>query len=200
MTEIACVFAIFHEVAHVIAGHAGYLRERQKISLLELYPLSTKLSFTRLLRVWEYEADKIASVMLLSFLVGEENQAYLTEVFQMPKESAEHRISRLTSIGVAAAYVLFLLLGQRSAAFKLTGSHPHPLVRMTMVHNAMRLAARDDLGVKAKVLDHYTDQVTTEVYKTWEQLGVPVPVLSRRSLLPAQFVVRRQIENFSQSI
>ncbi|MCA9302642.1 MAG: hypothetical protein KC996_00820 [Phycisphaerales bacterium] len=65
---------------------------------------------------------------------------------------------------------------------------------MTYVHNAIRLTARDDLGVPEDLLDRYVDEATTRIYQAWASLGAPVPALTRWSLFPAQFTVRRQIE------
>ncbi|MCA9302643.1 MAG: hypothetical protein KC996_00825 [Phycisphaerales bacterium] len=128
LTELASAFAMFHEVSHVIAGHAGYLRSSQNLALFELTRRPIRRSHSRLLRVWEYEADKIAAVMLLSFLVAPENQDHFADVFSISAKDSEHLVAQLTAAGISAAYILFLLLGQRSAALRAGSVHPHPLV------------------------------------------------------------------------
>jgi hypothetical protein len=197
LTEIACAFATFHEVAHIIAGHTGFLAFRSDLALLELSGFRTHSAPSRLRRVWEYEADKIAAVMLLSFLVDPENRAHFTDVFHLPSNDTGYACGS-AGIGIMAAYVLFLLLGQGDRKLRSRSIHPHPLVRMTSIHNAMRVCARDDLEIATADFDASVDEATTSIFNAWQQIGAPVPAVRRNRWDTPERTVQRQIERLQK--
>lgn len=198
LTELACAFAVLHEVAHVIGGHAEHFSTHTGLALLELHTRIPSRRLMQLREVWEYEADKIAAMMLMSLLVGADTRQTLIALFDLPTDEPEY-LAGASSIALMGVYVLFLLLGQQSRHLAASDSvHPHPIVRMTYVHNAMRVIACEDLGVPAERFDHWTEQGVQSIYAAWRHLGAPIPALGRWRLFPAHRVVQREIERLQR--
>ena len=151
LTEFATLFCVFHEVGHIVGGHAAsHSRRMRRVALSEFATGSSSLCSRRLLRrVWEREADIIAASMTMSFVLADGGvRAHYASIFGLEGGSdAEDSTFYLLSALLFALKVLFLYLGQVGASLKTREYHPHPLIRATYVHAAIRLAAFHDLGL-----------------------------------------------------
>jgi hypothetical protein len=159
MTELACMFTVLHEVGHAACGHTRFSELRlagEPVS--EFMALSDLIRRRRFLRqVWEMEADLIAAMLLVRWIMGPEpNRVFLSEVFGV-EEQARYQYDAVAA-ALAGLYVLFLYMNQRERARGWFRSHPPPLVRITYVHNAVRLFAQRDFQMDMRELDRRVDE------------------------------------------
>lgn len=132
LTQIAVSFCIYHELQHIEIGHVN--------SNCELFGQEEFLEFfdwrnwlfpqKKLRKIWEYEADQIAAMMVASDMLSEINADSFEETFHISlKESPEG----LMGIALLAMYAVFHLFNQRAHQKYTASSHPHPLVRLGAV-------------------------------------------------------------------
>ena len=181
LTEIAGAFCVFHEVGHIIGGHTGYTSSQLGVSdVAEFSGLSFKLGRNKLLRqVWEREADIIAAVMTMSFVLNDaDTREHFRECFSLTENDEEYPY-QIFSIVLFGIKLLFLYLAQLPTRFAIRSAHPHPLIRATYIHNIIRLVAEDDLGLDIKELDPMLDASTDLADIVGAELGIKIPALSR---------------------
>lgn len=194
MTELAAAFCAFHEVGHLVGGHAGYaalhLPDGHVSEFFDLKRAVSKLvGGVRLLQVWEREADQIALVMAMSFVrTDPATRQRFTEAFGIrPAVGSTNECDAAATADeeyelfgqlLFAVKILFLYLAQVSADLRSKGAHPHPVVRTTYLHSAMRLTAVDDLGMDEQRLDQVLDAAADLADQVWLRLCPPSPVFT----------------------
>lgn len=180
LTEVACIYCVFHEIGHVIGGHAGYQAQRLWGSgVCEFTSGRTYCCPRQLLRqVWEREADIIATVMIISLVLTDAGaRQHFSECFQIAGSDDEGYSYQVLPVVLFALKLLFLYFAQVPLRLNFSSNHPHPLVRITYVHSALRLVSRDDLGLDLGRLDNLFDQATGLADQCWSDLGLCVPLL-----------------------
>ena len=176
LTEIACVFCVFHEIAHLAGGHAAYASAHfagQAVS--EFYGwFQTRHAKERVLRrVWEFEADKLATVMLMNYLLrGAPTQQHYRECFELSSEGTTF-IKELLALALLAVALLFRYLGQPLRRMNKQSFHPHPLVRDVCVHGTMRIVASHQFKVDISDLDIDLDNVVDQVERAFADWKTP---------------------------
>jgi hypothetical protein len=189
LTELATTFCVFHEVGHIVGGHAAFhSRQMREVALTEFAVGSSGLCTRRLIRrIWEREADIIAAVMMMSFILNDQGTCtHYASVFRLNDNSVADvdtgdQSYHLLSALLFAIKVLFLYLAQVGETLKTRAYHPHPLIRATYVHSAIRLAAIHDLNLDQAKIDDNLDWMTDAADVAWEELGLKVPALQGRA-------------------
>jgi hypothetical protein len=179
LTELACVFCVFHEVGHLIGGHAGYAARRMRGgSIKEFSGRGFSFCPRRLLeQVMEREADIIATTMIMGFVLNDPStRQHYGECFHLSQDDERYPYEIL-GVLLFAAKLLFLYLAQIPDKLNVRSVLPHPLVRATYVHNALRLGAIDDLGMDETALDMALDSSTDLADRVWADLGMRVPAV-----------------------
>jgi hypothetical protein len=180
LTEVAVAFCVFHEVGHVIGGHTGFAADRMGSGVVAEFGAGTLLPCPRRLlrQVWEREADVIAAVMTISFMVNDANtRKHFADCFGFPDD--DDYPYHAFSVVLFALKILFLYLAQIPARLDVRGYHPHPLVRVTYLHNAIRTTAVDDLDMDVEALDGLLDAATDQADQVWADLGLRVPAINQ---------------------
>lgn len=132
LTELAVGFCVYHELAHIQTGHVAsncnLFGERE---FLEFFGWNFPPDARRIARVWEYEADKIAAIMLAgNDLLNKDNQQYFMETFAVDCNWEFHQILGLLC---SALFVLFHLMNQKRPFLGFLSNHPHPALRYSYV-------------------------------------------------------------------
>lgn len=179
LTELACTFCVFHEVGHLIGGHAGYVARRFGGGSVKEFSRRRITFCPRLLldQVMEREADIIATSMAIAFMFNHQStEEHFSDCFKLScdKESYSYEILKFLLFAIK---ILFLYLAQIPGMLNTRSVHPHPLVRATYVHSAMRLGAFDELGLDESRLDAILDEITDFADQVWADLGMRVPAL-----------------------
>jgi len=125
LADLVATFCVFHEVCHVVLGHAGALeRQYGHAELLEFYSRRpATLPSHRVCRAWEYEADIHAAYMATSSLFSDENRPHFTEVFAIESLTREYEPGVLWT-WFFALHTLFLYLAQRGWGVACSSSAP----------------------------------------------------------------------------
>jgi len=180
LSEIATAFCAFHEMAHVIGGHVAYRADRCSLAFvpeffgIRLLPRSE----LALSQVFEREADLIALNSTLALLVSDpSSRSYFAASFGIENDGEQYPYHAI-SVLVFALTLLFLYLAQVPTGLGLSSSHPHPIVRITYLRTALRLAATNDLGLEIEDLDSLCDYASEQAFKLWNDLGLDVPALA----------------------
>jgi hypothetical protein len=202
LTEVAGAFCVFHEVGHLIGGHTGYASAQLWGGDVAEFT-GSRFTFCprRLLRQsWEREADIIAAVMTMSFVLNDPGtREHFRDCFDLPPEEDEYPY-HVFSVVLFAVKLLFLYLAQIPLRFDVRAYHPHPLIRATYVHSALRLTAADDLGLDIEALDPLLDAATDQADQVWSDLGARVPALDRYAGGPELArVVEREIVRLEEA-
>jgi hypothetical protein len=179
LTELASTFCVFHEVGHVIGGHSGYEASRMwGKPVSEFTGDRWHFCHRRALRqVMEREADIIATVMTMSFVLNDPaTRRHFRECLAITGNDDLYPY-QILPILLFSLKVLFGYLAQIPAGLKVHADHPHPLLRALYVHNAIRLTAVDDLGLDGERLDAGLDEITEQEARLWNDLGMRIPAL-----------------------
>lgn len=177
LAELACGFCMFHEVGHVVAGHTPFAMTL--CSSDSICELSESGESNTLLQVCEREADLIAIMQLASILISpSEHRDHFRACFELEEEEDESIPYHMLSIALFSVRILFLYLGQFNGEIKTKSLHPHPLVRATYVHSALRIMAIEDLGLDVEILDEMLDNAADQSSAVWHELGLEVPALN----------------------
>ena len=183
LTEVATTFCVFHEVGHVVGGHTGCAAGRFWGGDVAEFTGGGGLALCsrRLLgQVWEREADGIAAVMLLSFVVADDGtRQHFRECFGIPDGDGEEDeyAYHVCAVVLFALKLLFLYLAQIPAALNVRGDHPHPLVRAAYVRDVLRLTSVGQLGLDPDVLDPMLEVAADQAAQVWADYGLGVPAL-----------------------
>jgi hypothetical protein len=173
LTQIATSFCLYHELAHIELGHV--------VSSQALFDSDEHLEFfgwrgwpwtkRRIARVWEYEADKIAAMMVAADMFDSDNVAVLSETFQI-----EESPIAMNGIALSAIYGVFFLFGQRADQEPKRSSHPHPMVRfgsvVEVLCNDVPKHANQDAGeIRETAID-----ILFSTHDAWRDLGLPIRI------------------------
>lgn len=150
LTKISVSFCIYHEVAHIELGHVKTsLEEYDELEFLE-FDISSLLNSKelRLRKVWEYEADKIAAIMIISDMMNDDNFINLSNQFCLEQNT----IDDIIGIAMSSIYALFHIIEEKTKFWKVRRTHPKPLVRTVAVMEE----------IIAYVLSYFPNRITNE--------------------------------------
>lgn len=133
LTQIAMSFCVYHELSHIEIGHVNALIDSNGSSFfLELGGGSLfEWRHRRIRRVWEYEADKIAAIMVVSDLLREQNSDAFYNSFQIDPRESPYEIMGLVTLAIYGVFHLFSQASQKSIMSSKV--HPHPFVRIAAI-------------------------------------------------------------------
>ena len=175
LTQIAVSFCIYHEISHIEIGYIDtYTELSNNSAFLEFSNLfNIDRTFLKVRKVWEYEADKTASVMMISdFFNGKENMAVFNETFEV---SIQHNPRKAFGILVSAIYAVFHIFGISKDRKPFYGAHPHPMVRFASILDELVRFLPDRLPDIFLSKDKVTEAGLLGLFKTvssWEELGM----------------------------
>lgn len=178
LTEIAMSFCIYHELAHIQTGHVISAKEMfGEKEHLEFSDVTRSILDRKIVRVWEYEADKISSVMLAANdMLDKNNQKYFCDTFEI---DMDNEIYKLFGVILSSLYVLFHLLNQVIPGFKLLSNHPHPTLRYSYVSseivNFISRHFNHSIEESIKFKESLADFVIM-TQAAWMELGLPISI------------------------
>jgi hypothetical protein len=176
LTEIACIFCAFHEIAHLAGGHAAYASVHfagEAVSEFYGWLQTRRRKRAALRRVWEFEADKLATVMLMNYLLnGAPTQQHYRECFMLSSDGTAF-LKELLAQALLAVALLFRYLGQQRRKMDRRSFHPHPLVRSVCVHGTMRIVALHQFKVDIGDLDKELDTAVYQVERAFTDWKTP---------------------------
>lgn len=171
LAELAMVFVVAHELSHVVLGHTQLLGEHRGIGIAEARPAARR-SPGRVLRAWELHADRYAFNFLWSYAFNDppRRRRLLRTLKCTGQEPSLDLVGRLCY----SVSFIFLLLSQGDARVRVSGSHPSPLQRTTLIATqaaTLMEAQHPDLAAGA------FDAVTRGhdlAEAAWQRLGLEV--------------------------
>ncbi len=139
-SNIAFSFCLYHEVAHIELGHANstlslFGEER----IVEFFnKLKTVVNWnrreSRIRRVWEFEADNYALLMVLWDCLNEQNENVFKKGLGIsPKNDTYDFIGCI----ISAIYAVFHIYGSSQRGKTHSSYHPHPLVRFGSIYSQL---------------------------------------------------------------
>ncbi len=178
LTEIAMSFCVYHELAHIQTGHVVSAKEMlDEKEFLELSAITRSISDRKIFRVWEYEADKISSIMLsANDMLDKNNQKYFCEAFEI---DMDNDIYKLFGVILSSLYVLFHLFNQMVPGSKSSSNHPHPTLRYSYVSSEIVNFISRHFNYSIKESKKFKKDIAQFVIMTqtaWSELGLPIPV------------------------
>lgn len=178
LTEIAMSFCVYHELAHIQTGHVISAKEMlDEKEFLELSAITRSVADRKIFRVWEYEADKLSSIMLsANDMLDENNQKHFCEAFEIDRDND---IYKLFGVILSSLYVLFHLFNQMIPGFKSASNHPHPTLRYSYVSSEIVNFISRHFNYSIKETKKFKKDITQFVIMTqtaWLELGLPIPV------------------------
>jgi hypothetical protein len=158
LTRSASDFVFYHELGHILGGHADVMGQNQ-LSLYELELVRRAKSSiipkaTR--QVWEYEADIIAAgyiakdtAKLIQSLQADDASDQLRTIFGAPQIAVE----QVSSLIIIACYSLFRFLRKTALHLDMESYHPDPLVRAFSVRDAIHSALSKQFSINDERFD-----------------------------------------------
>lgn len=158
LTRTALDFVFYHELGHILGGHADVMGQNQlslhELELVRRGKSSTIPKATR--QVWEYEADIIAAgyiakdaAKLIQSLQADDASHQLRTIFGAPQIAVE----QVSSLIIIACYSLFRLLRETALQLDMESYHPDPLVRAFSVRDAIHSALSQQFSINDELLD-----------------------------------------------
>ncbi|MBO9477227.1 hypothetical protein J7382_06750 [Shimia sp. R11_0] len=188
LTKISLDFAFYHEIGHILAGHADKLGA-SSLALDELEFVKRKrpsLASKVTRQVWEYEADVVAAghiamdaARLIRELQADDVSANLREIFGPPQIAVE----QVSSLTIIACYTLFRHLRETAIELDMESYHPDPLVRAFVVRDALYSALSSEftindelfeilLGARFEEFDHALEENDIRAGFTLDDRGI----------------------------
>lgn len=178
LTEIAMSFCVYHELAHIQTGHVISAKEMfGENEYLEFSGITRSMLGRKIFHVWEYEADKISSIMLAANdMLDKNNQQYFCETFEI---NINKDIYKLFGVILSSLYILFHLLNQNRPGLKLSSNHPHPALRYSYVSSEIVNFVSRHFNYSSKDSKKFKKNVAEFVIMSqvaWLELGIPISV------------------------
>lgn len=175
LLQLATSFCFFHELSHVQLGHVDsverLLGEPEHLELFSWRP--PRWRRRKLGRVWEYEADKIAAMMVASDILSPQNRDSFAEAFAIDSNKEPER---LLGIAMTAIYTVFFLLDQRKQRWRWQRSyHPPPLTRFASVVATICSDVAEQAGLDSEKIGGLAFDDLLSTHMAWEQFGLARP-------------------------
>ena len=152
LSRMACDFVIFHELGHVLAGHASVL-EAQELALSELELVRHKAAPalpTQTRQIWEYEADIVGAGFLAqsaAALIRELQKDHAGKqsraIFGPPQISVE----QVASLAIISGFTLFRFIREAAQDLDRASYHPDPLVRAFVLRDAIHAELSKEFSI-----------------------------------------------------
>lgn len=132
LAEIALLFCLNHEIAHLVRGHAELAERRGLIGINELTrkkldtPGKRPITY-RLSQAWELQADRTSLAFLFAYVNN--NKAYYKCLIKALKCSGADAPLKLTARVSYAVSFVFFIFGQQQTSTASQCSHPSAVVR-----------------------------------------------------------------------
>lgn len=143
--------------------------------------------------VWEYEADMLATNMLLQDMVDPAAEGPFRETYGKGADTGA--LSRLQAM-LGAVLVVFLLIAQVTP--RRRRSHPEPLVRFAAIANdagGALLEQQPQLGLDFEEVGEAINDVALSTLSAWKALGLGT---SRASPLRNLMTAEREVEKLER--
>jgi hypothetical protein len=193
MSELAVAYCAYHELAHVLLGHVDAHRQwTGRLGLLEMAEsaMPEGRASARVRMVWEYEADLVATNMLLQDLVASDAEPVFREAYGGDNDCGV--LARFQAM-LGAILVVFLLVAQATPIKRRT--HPEPLIRFAAVANdsaAVLVEQQLQLRLSFEEVSEAVNDLALSALSAWSNLGLGTsPASPLKNLLKAQWVVER---------
>jgi hypothetical protein len=163
-----------HEVGHILNGHIEGLKHyegEKKLAELVSYSKTSKMRYERR-QAWEYDADAIASTLLMNF-VGElvadiEKHERTAELF----DHGDNVLEQVLSVTIVALFAFFSYMRGVRHKLQLKSTHPHPVVRAYYIKNMLATAASNRWDVDMEVLEILIDVRFAEFLDAMEKIDL----------------------------
>ena len=210
LAEIALLFCLTHEIAHLIRGHAELAEKRGLIGINELtrkkpYTPGKRPVSYRLSQAWELQADRTSLAFLFSYVNN--NKAYYKCLIKALKcGGADAPLKLIGRVSYAVSFVFFIF-GQHHTSIASQSSHPSPVARQIFAMSelaAIFLQAYPEFDEDKVALTIHQAALSAE--SAWYRLGFSfgrygddvgnlpliVRTLFRRDSLSRKFLARHQ--------
>jgi hypothetical protein len=173
LAEVAAEFCMFHEIAHLVLGHAGIAVSKFNEGMLEFFTLRPA-NGRLLLRALECEADITAAYWLASTMLSQDNRQFFTGMFALSDDDQQYTTGLLYH-WMFALHVLFLYLDQASG-LGWWSAHPLPRVRSMYIAEAVltQLIAEARIAVPPDRLNDALVVARAEAEEAIGRLGLAI--------------------------
>lgn len=180
-TRIACDFVLFHELGHVLAGHASAL-EAQGLPLSEMELVAQKATvpvspLTR--RIWEYEADVVGAGFLTHSAAGiirelqkDHAPKSARTIFGPPQIAVE----QVASLAIITCFVLFRFVRETARELDRESYHPDPLVRAFALRDAIHAGLSKEFSINNELFETLLGVRFEEFNDALEAIGISAGV------------------------
>lgn len=173
LADLCTDFILLHEAGHIVCGHLeGHRHLAAETQLAEFSPARKKRKYLR--RAWEYEADVIASVLIVQHLdtLAElsQTQAHLSNIFRFCQDERDLR-TRLVALLNVALFTLFLYKNRLCFELGTSAYHPPPLIRIYYVKNFVACQAEKDWGLALHLVEEWQDEYLDQFLIALENIG-----------------------------
>lgn len=175
LAEIALLFCLTHEIAHLVRGHAELAAKRGLIGINELTrkkpytPGKRPISY-RLSQAWELQADRTSLAFLFSY-VNNNNAYYKCLLKALKCGGADAPLKLIGRVSYAVSFVFFIF-GQHHTSIASQCSHPSAVARQIF---AMSELAAIFLQAYPKfdedTVAHTVHQAALSAESAWRRLG-----------------------------
>lgn len=181
LSRLACDFVIFHELGHVLAGHASVL-EAQDLTLSELELVRRKAAprvpvLTR--QIWEYEADIVgagflahSAAVLIRELQKEDAPESARAIFG-PKQIA---VEQVASLAIITCFALFRFVRDSAQELDRESYHPDPLVRAFVLRDAIYSELSREFSINDELFEVLLGARFEEFDDALEAIGISAGV------------------------
>jgi hypothetical protein len=175
LAEIALLFCLTHEIAHLVRGHAELAERRGLIGINELSrkkpdaPGKRPISY-RLSQAWELQADRTSLAFLFAYVNN--NKAYYKCLIKALKCSGADAPLKLTARVSYAVNFIFFIFGQQQTSVASQCSHPSAVARQIFAMSelaAIFLQAYPEFD--EDTVAHAFHQAALSAESAWYRLG-----------------------------
>lgn len=166
-------YIFFHEIAHMLSGHLGYIKSIHGQSYISEFGNEIDLKFeNELFQVLEYQADKVASAILYSSMEKGGAFAAMKKLFKNDGNELDYEEAvriLLLSIGL-----LNRMCASAAGEHSIFNSrHPHPDIRLILNYRRFRSFANAEGTEKSEKCRNATNWALETLDETWEKLRLP---------------------------
>lgn len=173
LAEIAVLFCVAHEIAHLVRGHAHLSNAKGFRPLAEIrnstnepYKISNRLS-----QAWEIQADKTAIALVYSYMVNDSR--YRKRLIKALKcDKTEDSLIELMGRAMYAISFVLFLVGQEQSEVSSDNTHPSAITRQTYIlANIITMLSSPSIGRCEDDTENTVKKAATLAEKAWERTG-----------------------------
>ena len=173
LSTLCLDFIVLHEVGHIACGHAeGYFQITGRKQLSEHSRVQTWNTYLR--KSWEFEADVIASMLIVQYLNNvvelSQQEGNWRQLFSFCRDESELRC-RLVALLNVALFTLFAYLNRLCLEFKFYHFHPSPMIRAYYIAEYVAGRAKRDWDIDVALFEKFQDEYLDQFLQALESIS-----------------------------